>query len=96
MRIIEQEPWSLGVRLRHEPQGMHRFVVAPTAPARGRTVDELDLGEDVWISMLLRNGSLVPVRGDTVLESGDEVLTLTDPVQGSDVSPLFAARAPQE
>jgi cell volume regulation protein A len=92
MRLVEQEPWSLGVRLRHEPQGMHRFVVTESAPACGRTIDRLDevgLGEDVWIAMLLREGTLVPVRGDTVIEAGDEVLVLTDPEQGSDPAPVF-------
>lgn len=92
MRIVEQEPWSLGVRLRQEPQGMHRFVVAAGAPAAGRTIDELDLGEDVWISMLLRDGTLVAVRGDTMVQAGDEVLVLTDPEQGTDVAPLFRPR----
>jgi len=92
MRIVEQEPWSLGVRLRQEPQGMHRFVVAAEAPAAGRTIDELDLGEDVWISMLLRDGTLVAVRGDTMVQAGDEVLVLTDPEQGTDVAPLFRPR----
>jgi potassium/hydrogen antiporter len=92
MRVVEQEPWSLGVRLRHEPQGMRRYVVTEQAPACGRTIDQLDeagLGEDVWISMLLRDGALVPVRGDTKIEAGDEVLILTDPDEPSDPAPLF-------
>lgn len=91
MRIVEQEPWSLGVRLRHEPQTMRRFVVDDGAPASGRTIDELDLGEDVWISMLLREGALVAVRGDTEIRAGDEVVVLTDPEQGSDPAPMFSA-----
>jgi cell volume regulation protein A len=91
MRIVEQEPWSLGVRLRHEPHGMYRYIIKKGAPAAGRSIDELDLGEDVWISMLIRDGQLVPVRGDTVVQAGDEVLALTDPEQGTDPGPLFTA-----
>jgi cell volume regulation protein A len=91
MRIVEQEPWSLGVRLRQEPQGMQRFVVAGGAPAAGRTIDELNLDEDVWISMLLRDGLLVTVRGDTVIRAGDEIVVLTDPEQGSDPARWFRA-----
>jgi potassium/hydrogen antiporter len=94
MRMVEQEPWSLGVRLRHEPSAMHRFIVAAEAPAAGRRIDALNLDEDVWISMLLRDGTLVAVRGDTVIQAGDEVLVITDPEQGSDPTPTFRGPGP--
>jgi cell volume regulation protein A len=38
MRAVEPEPWALGVRLRHEPDGAHRFTIAPGSPADGRTL----------------------------------------------------------
>jgi hypothetical protein len=50
MRTVEPEPWSLGVRFRHEPQGLHRHVVAAGSPADGCRIGDLDVGEDVWIS----------------------------------------------
>ena len=28
MRLVDPEPWSLGVRFRDEPDGLHRYVVA--------------------------------------------------------------------
>ena len=28
MRVVEPEPWALGMRFRDEPEGLHRFVVA--------------------------------------------------------------------
>src|SRR6476469_3129368 len=35
MQLREPEPWSLGVRLRDEPDGVHRLIVSPGAPADG-------------------------------------------------------------
>jgi potassium/hydrogen antiporter len=77
MRVVEPEPWALGLRFRDEPEGLHRYVVGRGSPADGTTVGDLPLGEDVWISMISRAGRLVHVRGDTVLRAGDEVLALT-------------------
>ena len=78
MRVIEPEPWSLGMRFRDEPEGLRRYVVAPGSPADGCTISDLDVGEDFWVSMISRHGRLVQVRGGTVLQAGDEVLVLTE------------------
>lgn len=80
MRVVEPEPWSLGVRLRDEPDGVHRLTVAAGSPAAGRRIEELDdLPESTWISFVVRRGQLVRVGGDTVLEEGDEALVLGEP-----------------
>jgi cell volume regulation protein A len=76
MRIVEPEPWAMGMRFRHEPEGLHNFVVAAGSPADGSRIGNLPLGEDVWISMVSRTGRLVQVRGTTVLREGDQVLAL--------------------
>jgi potassium/hydrogen antiporter len=79
MRTIEPEPWALGMRFQHEPHGLHRYVISAGAPADGGTLADLPLGEDSWISLVSRNGELVQVRGDTVLQAGDEVVLLGEP-----------------
>jgi cell volume regulation protein A len=76
MRVVEPEPWALGMRFRDEPEGLHRFEVTRDSAADGSTIADLPLEEDVWISMVSRAGRLVQVRGTTVLEAGDEVLAL--------------------
>jgi potassium/hydrogen antiporter len=76
MRVVEPEPWALGMRFRDEPEGLHRYVVRRGSQADGAAVGDLPLGEDIWISMISRDGRLVHVRGDTVLQVGDEVLAL--------------------
>ncbi|WP_328769800.1 cation:proton antiporter domain-containing protein [Streptomyces sp. NBC_00286] len=77
MRSVELEPWALGVRLRERPEGVARHVVEEGSAADGSSVGELDIGEDTWISLVVREGGLVPVSGSTRLRVGDEVLVLT-------------------
>lgn len=79
MRTVQPEPWALGIRLRTEPEGFHRFTISPGSPADGRTVEELaDLPVDVWVSFVVRDHQLLTVRGDTTLRAGDDVLVLAD------------------
>ncbi|MDQ6641968.1 MAG: cation:proton antiporter [Actinomycetota bacterium] len=89
MRVLEPEPWALGMRFRDQPTGLRRVNVAPGAPADGCRIDELDLDEDTWISMINRAGGLAPVRGGTVLRAGDEILLLTDPEGSADPTAVF-------
>jgi cell volume regulation protein A len=91
MRTVEPEPWALGMRFRDEPTGMHRFHVAAGAPADGCSLDDLALGEDAWVSLVSRSGALVPVRGDLVLEPGDEVLLLAGSADDGALRELFGA-----
>ena len=89
MRTIEPEPWAMGVRLRHEPEGMRREVVAKGSAADGSVIRDLELGEDVWISIVTRAGRLVPIEGDTVLHAGDEVQTFGEPEATRSAAALF-------
>lgn len=91
MRVVEPEPWALGMRFRDEPEGLHRYVVADGSPADGCSISGLDVGEGFWVSMVSRHGRLVQVRGDTVLQSGDEVLALAEASDGPDT--VFAPPA---
>ncbi|MGI8697003.1 MAG: cation:proton antiporter [Mycobacteriales bacterium] len=89
MRIVDVEPWAAGVRLRDEPEGLHRYVVAPGSPADGVAVRDLPGGESLWISIVTRDGRLMRVGSNLVLEAGDEVLSLTDPQDDVDPVAVF-------
>jgi cell volume regulation protein A len=78
MRVVEPEPWALGMRFRDEPTGLQRYVVAPGSAADGVAIAELPLSESAWVSLVSRRGRLVQVRGTTELQAGDEVLVLMD------------------
>jgi Trk K+ transport system NAD-binding subunit len=41
---------------------------------------------------VIRDDQLVPVRGSTILQAGDEILALTDPERGPDLSPTFTPK----
>ena len=47
-----------------------------------------------WISLLIRDGRLVPVRSDTVLRAGDEAVVLSADPDAAGLTALFAAPAP--
>jgi len=80
MRPVEPEPWALGVRLRDEPCGVHQLTVTAGSPADGRTVDELaGLPGEAWVSFIVRDGQLVPLKPGTRLRPGDDVLVQADP-----------------
>ena len=44
------------------------------------------------VSFVIRDDQLVPVRGSTVLRAGDEILALTDPERGPDLTPIFTPK----
>jgi cell volume regulation protein A len=91
METVETAPWSLGMRFRSEPAGVHRFRVETGSPADGQTLAVLDLGPGVWISVVRREGELVALTGDTVLRPGDEVLLTANPALPADTPDHFRA-----
>ncbi|MFJ5038905.1 cation:proton antiporter domain-containing protein [Streptomyces parvulus] len=91
MRSVELEPWALGVRLRDRPEGVARHLVEEGSPAESSTVEGLAIGEDAWVSMVVREGRIVPVSGATRLRAGDEVLLITGEDENA-IADLFTAR----
>jgi potassium/hydrogen antiporter len=95
MRTASPEPWALGVRLADEPDGAHHLTIGPGAPADGRRIGELStLGEDAWISFVVRDHRLLPVRGESRLQAGDEVLVIAPADQHDAITALFSGAAP--
>src|SRR5215475_799668 len=89
LRTVDPEPWSLGVRFSEEPEGLHRYHVAPGSAADGRPIADLPCDENAWVSLVIRDGSLVTVGSDTTLRAGDEVLVLADPDNAQALDRLF-------
>jgi len=90
MRLIEPEPWALGVRLRDEPDGVHRLTVQRASAADGRTIADIgELPSGAWITLLVRDGQLLPVRGDTRLAAGDDLTVLADTSNSETLTAIF-------
>jgi cell volume regulation protein A len=69
----------LGVPMRDtDPGGVVRRVVTAGSSAAGRTLRDLPLGERTWVRAVTRDGKLMPIDGETVLEAGDDVELVLD------------------
>jgi cell volume regulation protein A len=79
MQPIKPQPWAVDLRLRADPDTTHQVSVAAGSLVDGRTVEEVaEQASNIWISIVVRDGQLLPVRGDTRLRAGDMVTLLTD------------------
>jgi len=90
MQPVRPEPWTVGVRLQAEPDTARQVSVAEGALADGRTVEEVaELASNIWISIVVRDGLLLPVHGDTELRAADVVTLLIDGDVPDDVTEMF-------
>ncbi|MDP9115876.1 MAG: cation:proton antiporter [Actinomycetota bacterium] len=90
MRTTAPQPWALGVRLADEPEDVHRFTVARGSAADGRRVDDLpNFPEDAWISLVVRDSQPLPIRGDSALQAGDQVIVTAPSDLAGDLQSMF-------
>ena len=90
MSTAEPEPWAVGVRLRDEPHGVQRLTVAAGSAVDGMTIETLgDHAGDIWVSIVVRSSSLIPVRADTILRAGDVVVIMAEMDLGMTLDELF-------
>jgi potassium/hydrogen antiporter len=75
LRVVDPKPWGTGVRFTHEPEALHRYTVAAGSHAADTALADLP-SDDVWISLIIRDGQLVAGAADTALRAGDEVLVI--------------------
>ena len=79
MLPVEPRPWSIGMRLRDQPNGVRRHHVVAGHELDGRTVRELHDADDVGVSLVVHVS--LRVRPDTGLRADDEMLLLVDPLR---------------
>ena len=53
----------------------------------------LPCGENAWVSLVIRDGTLLPVTGDTTLRTDDDVLLLADPDETATLERYFTTPA---
>jgi potassium/hydrogen antiporter len=93
MRESDRLPWELSVRVGHEPTGADEFWVTRGSVADGSRIEELPLGEGVWVTMIIRDGAVIQPSAPLQLRAGDRVLVLADRHAGSDVRRVFDSRS---
>ena len=80
------EEMSLGdmmtlLKLRRGRYSLVEEKIAADSSVVGRTIADLDLPEECVIVAIIRRGHLILPHGDTMLQTGDEVLALTSTEQ---------------
>jgi cell volume regulation protein A len=73
MRERPAMPWQLSVSLEEEPADVQEMQVGPGSPAAGRPISELGLGEDEWVSVVIRRGSPLRPSPQLELRQGDRI-----------------------
>jgi trk system potassium uptake protein TrkA len=82
LSVIEQEIPERGLvhlmQLKHAQVAIVEATVEEGAPVVGKSLAELDIPENVVVSAVMRDGSLILPKGDTVLQPDDEVIALAN------------------
>lgn len=89
IRHRESLPWTVSVRLRDEPENVQRVTVAAGSRVDGRRIRDLPIGEDTWISLIVRDSRPIQPRGSVRLEPGDELLLLAGDRDRAALSAVF-------
>jgi trk system potassium uptake protein TrkA len=97
LSALVEEAVSVGslVRLLQFEGGQARLVevtLADDSPAAGVSIADLDVPRDATFVAVVREGHVVVPRGDTVVNSGDEVLALVTPDSEDAVKSLLIGR----
>jgi cell volume regulation protein A len=83
-------PWELSVGLTEPPGEVDEFRVRRGSRAAGKAIRDLPLGEHVWITLIVRNGSALEPRGSLELEADDRVLMLSEGADRTVLRELFS------
>src|SRR5204862_2642033 len=82
LSIIEQEIPERGLvhlfTLKHAQLAIVEATVEDSSPVEGKQLAEIDFPPNVVISAVLRDGTLMIPKGDTMLQAGDEVIALSN------------------
>ena len=70
---------SLVRLLQFEDAQLVEVTLADDSPADGKALIDLDLPRDATVVAIIRESHVIVPRGDTVVQTGDEVLALVTP-----------------
>ena len=94
LRLIEHEVPSYGLvhllALEEERLEIIELEVSPDAPTVGKKLSDIALPEGSLIISVLRGGTGVVPKQDTVIQEGDEVLLVLDPGLEDAITAYFA------
>lgn len=91
MSVVEERPWTSGLRFAGPPDRIAHLGVEAGAAAVGARLDGLALPAGTSLGLVVRDGQPVPARPHTVLQVGDEVVLIGDPDDHGPAGALFRA-----
>lgn len=95
LRLIEHEVPQYGLvhllKLQAEDLEIIEVEVAIGSSSAGKTVGEIDLPEGGLIIAILREGEGIVPGGETMINTGDEVMLILNPGLEGDITRLFTA-----
>jgi trk system potassium uptake protein TrkA len=95
LRLIEHEVPQYGLvhllKLQAEDLEIIEVEVSPGSPSAGKTVSEIELPDGGLIIAILREGEGIVPSGDTLINTGDEVMLILNPGLEDDITRLFTA-----
>jgi potassium/hydrogen antiporter len=65
------------------------FYIGPAIAVAGVQLADLDFPEGAAVSMIVRGDSLIPPKGNTILQLGDHVYVITKPADLSEIQLIF-------
>lgn len=94
MAHLVAEEMSLGdmmtlLKLRKGQYALVEEKVHPDAPAAGKAIRNLSLPQACVITAIIRNGELIIPRGDTVMQTADEILAVVHSSQAEHLAKLL-------
>jgi trk system potassium uptake protein TrkA len=94
MAKLIAEEMSLGdmmtlLKLRKGEVALVEEKIAPEAPAAGKMVRDLALPANCTLAAIIRKDEVLPIRGETVLRQGDEVIAVVSSKQQAALAELL-------
>jgi cell volume regulation protein A len=86
-----RHPWQITVGLVTEPHDSHEFTVAAGSRAENHQLKVLPLGQDTWVTLVVREGAAIAPNGALRLRAGDRVLLLAETKDLTGLRRLFEA-----
>jgi potassium/hydrogen antiporter len=89
MRVRDRTPWDISIGLEGEP-GAQEYEVRSRSAADGAEIQDLPLGDDAWVTLVVREGAPLEPDASLALRAGDRLLVLCDADRSSALANVFS------
>ena len=78
--VVQHEPAPLELEVTHSSanQEMQEYKISADSILDGKTIADIGLPQGVLVTMLRRDGKIIPPHGNTVIHAGDSMLIMAE------------------